>query len=151
MSKSHFLILEARFYQQIADDLKAGAVQVFEDYGASYEIYAVPGAYELPAALKFGIESGQFSGAIALGCVVRGKTSHYDHICDSAFQSLQDLVTQYSFPFGMGILTCEDQQQAAYRADPSGPKNVGGAAAQAAVRMLELKSQLLSDKRLRAA
>ena len=141
------MIVEARFYEDIADELVKGAVKALEDQGADYERVAVPGAFEIPAAiamrvrcLDFYSASRRFDGYIALGCVIRGETSHYDYVCTESARKLQDLACQYSLALGYGILTCETPEQAWERASVTG-RNKGGDAAAACLRMLELKRQ----------
>ena len=91
----HILIAEARFYDDVADELVEGAKAVLEEAGATYETVAVPGAYELPAAVRMAVESGQFDGYIALGCVIRGETSHYDYVCGESARGLMALSTRH--------------------------------------------------------
>jgi len=145
--RPHILIVEARFYEHIADELKRGAIAALEAPGVSYECLAVPGAFEIPAAIKFTIRchdfySGQrrFDGYVALGCVIRGETSHYDYVCGESARKLQDLACDYSLALGYGILTCENEEQAWARASVEG-KNKGGDVANACLRMLDVKRQ----------
>jgi 6,7-dimethyl-8-ribityllumazine synthase len=103
---------------------------------------SVPGSYELPSALNLARQGKtKYDGYVLLGCVVRGATSHYDHICDSVFQTVQELTLQYNLAIGQGILTCENYDQAFERADPTN-MNYGGKAAKAALTMIELKKKL---------
>ena len=138
------LVVEARFYENFADELIKGVAQVLDPIGVKYDRIEVPGVFELPGAIGMAAISHtarQYDGYIALGCVIRGETDHYDHICREASRSLMDLTTQQSVPFGFGVLTCETGEQARVRADSSGDKNVGGKAAVACLRMIELKKQ----------
>lgn len=142
------LIAEARFYQDFADELVRGATNILEPAGLSYDRIEVPGVFELPAAIKYAVkamESGtaqtDYAGFIALGCVIRGETDHYDHICREASRALMDLTIDHSIAFGFGVLTCENGEQARARADSTGIKNVGGKAAEACVRMIELQKK----------
>lgn len=144
----HILIVEARFYEDIADDLFAGAVSELERAGATYDRVAVPGALEIPGAINFALRGREFTsgyrrydGYVALGCVIRGETSHYDHVCKGCMDGLQALVLNNAIALGTGVLTCEDGNQARARAKPDGKKNVGGTAAAAAIRMIEVKQQ----------
>lgn len=141
----HFMIAEARFYEDIADELAKGAIAELEKIGATYERIAVPGCLELPGAIHFAIKGMEyytgrrrFDGYIALGCVIRGETTHYDYVCSESMRGLQNLVLQYSIALGNGVLTCEDDDQAMVRAKIGG-KNKGGGAAQAAIAMLDVK------------
>ena len=100
------LIVEARFYPEIADALSSGAVAAIEAAGASHERVVVPGAFEIPAAIGFAIDGGAYDGYLALGCVIRGETSHYDYICLESARGLADLALNRGAALGSGILTC---------------------------------------------
>ncbi len=141
----HILIVEARFYTDVADELRRGAVAMLDEAGASHESVAVPGAFEIPAAIRMAMRSmdfvgGQrrFDGYIALGCVIRGETSHYDYICAESARKLQDLACEHTLALGYGILTCDNREQALERASVEG-RNKGGHTAQACLEMIELK------------
>lgn len=143
----HLLIVEARFYEDIADELLKGASQAIEAVGASFERVSVPGAFEVPAAIQMGVRAMEFyaarrrfDGYIALGCVIRGETSHYDYVCGESARKLQDLACQYALALGYGILTCDTKEQAWERARVEG-RNKGGDAARACLSMLEVKRQ----------
>ncbi len=143
----HFLIVEARFYADIADELLRGARAALETAGATHEVIAVPGAFEVPAAIRMAMRSmdffaghRRFDGYIALGCVIRGETSHYDYVCGESARKLQDLACEHTLALGYGILTCETMDQARDRALVE-RKNKGGAVAEACLRMLEVKRQ----------
>ncbi len=143
----HILIVEARFYVDIADELARGAVAALEDAGATHERAAVPGAFEIPAAIRMAIRSLDFFGGrrrydgyIALGCVIRGETSHYDYVCGESARKLQDLACDYTLALGYGILTCENREQAWERARVDG-RNKGGETARACLSMLDIKRQ----------
>lgn len=139
------LIVEARFYADIADSLVDGAVQTLEAAGFDHERLEVPGVFEVPGAIRMALRSMEFhsgsksySGFLALGCVIRGETSHYDYVCGESSRALMDLSTEYSVALGFGILTCETMEQARARADVNA-KNKGGEAAAACLRMMEVK------------
>lgn len=141
----HVMIVEARFYEPLADELVRGAVTALEKAGATYERFAVPGAFEIPAAIQFAVRSLDFSpgrrrfdGYVALGCVIRGETSHYDHICQESARALQELAVHYSLALGYGILTVENEEQAWVRAKVD-QGNKGGTTAEACLAMIELK------------
>lgn len=143
----NILIVEARFYDDIADELRRGAVAELDQAGAAHEAVAVPGAFEIPAAIRMAIRSmdvvgGQrrYDGYIALGCVIRGATSHYDYVCAESARKLQDLACEYTLALGYGILTCDTREQAWERASVEG-RNKGGEVARACLRMIELKRQ----------
>lgn len=132
------LIVEARFYEDLADELVAGAIEAIEAFGATWERLEVPGALEIPAAIAFAAE--HFDGFVALGCVIRGETSHYDYVCGESARALQDLAIFDGMCIGNGILTVENSDQAWARAD-RGRKNKGRDAAEAAMRMVEISSR----------
>jgi 6,7-dimethyl-8-ribityllumazine synthase len=140
-TKAHVMIVEARFYEPLADELVRGAVATLEKAGATYERFAVPGAFEIPAAISFAIASGRFDGYVALGCVIRGETSHYDHICEESARGLQDLALRHNAAIGYGILTVENEEQAWARAKVD-DGNKGGDTARACLAMIGLKRQL---------
>lgn len=137
-SKAHVMIVEARFYEPLADELVRGAVATLEKGGATYERFAVPGAFEIPAAISFAIASGRFDGYVALGCVIRGETSHYDHICEESARGLGELALRHNAAIGYGILTVENEEQAWVRARVS-DGNKGGDTAHACLAMIDLK------------
>lgn len=141
----HIMIVEARFYEDIADELVRGAVAELDKAGATWERFAVPGAFEIPATIKYAIRSRdfyaarrRFDGYIALGCVIRGETSHYDLVCNECARGLQTLSIEYTLALGFGVLTCENREQARTRASISGG-NKGAMAARSCLAMLELK------------
>ena len=137
-----FLIVEARFYVALADAQKAGAIAALEEAGATHETIFVPGAPEIPAAIAFVAASDQrFDGYVALGCVIRGETSHYDTVCNESARGLMDLALADNLAIGNGIITVEDEDQAWARADQS-RKDKGGDAARAALAMAKLKKQV---------
>lgn len=144
-NKPRVLIIEARFYENIADELAKGAIAVLDRAGVPYDRHAVPGVFEVPAACRFALGSMEegtanpgYSGFIALGCVIRGETDHYDHICREASRALMDLTVDHGVALGFGILTCETYDQAWVRASVD-QKNKGADAAEACLRMIDLK------------
>jgi len=134
----HILIAEARFYDDIADELVQGARAILDAGGATSETIAVPGAYELPAAVRMAMESGRFDGYIALGCVIRGETSHYDYVCGESARGLMALCTEHGIALGYGILTTENRDQAWARASRA-DKDKGAVAARACLEMIALR------------
>ena len=134
------LIVEAKFYPEISIDLADGAISVLEAKGFSFERVEVPGIFEIPQATKIFWESGRFCGSISLGCVIRGETDHYDHICREVSRKLMDLTLDLTMPYGFGLITCENIEQARVRADKK-QKNVGGRAAEACTTMISLKTR----------
>ena len=142
------LIVEASYYEDIAADLRKGAVEALEAAGVSHDVVSVPGTFEVPAAIRFAIRamelgaaSQRYAGFIALGCVVRGETDHYEHISREAVRALMDLSINYSVAMGFGILTCETIEQARVRADPT-DRNKGGEAARACLDLIDKKKDL---------
>ena len=133
------LIIEARFYNHINDALIEGAQKALEAEGVFYEVLTVPGALEVPAALKMSLNR-DFDAYVVLGCIIRGETSHYDIVCNESARGIYDLVLEYDLALGNGILTVENEAQALARARSS-EKDKGGDAARAALRMLEIKTQ----------
>lgn len=141
----HIMIVEARFYEDIADEMMKGATQALDAAGATYERFAVPGAFEIPAAIKFSVKSHdfyaarrRFDGYVALGCVIRGETTHYDYVCQESARGLQDLALRHTLAIGYGILTVENEDQAWARARV-GEGDKGGTVAKACLDMIELK------------
>ncbi|QQS12574.1 MAG: 6,7-dimethyl-8-ribityllumazine synthase [Rhodospirillales bacterium] len=132
------LIVEARFYEALADEMAAGAAAELARNGAAVERIAVPGAFEIPGAIAMAADCGRYHGYIALGCVIRGDTSHYDYVCGESARGLMDLAVQRRLAIGYGILTVENEAQAWVRARRSeGDK--GADAAHAALRMMSLR------------
>ena len=141
----HIMIVEARYYAHIADELAKGAIAALDAAGASYERFAVPGAFEIPAAIRFavaaqirGARASRFDGYLALGCVIRGETTHYDYVCAESAGGLQRLALEHELAIGFGILTVENEAQALARARVD-KKNKGGEAANACLAMIELR------------
>jgi 6,7-dimethyl-8-ribityllumazine synthase len=147
--RPHIMVVEARFYAPLSDELARGALAALEAAGASYERFAVPGALEIPAAIRFAAESmgsvaerRRFDGYVALGCVIRGETTHYEHVCEESARGLQQLAIDYMLAIGNGILTVENEEQAWERARV-GRLNKGGGAAEACLALVGLRQKLL--------
>jgi len=142
----HILIVEARFYADMADALLEGATFALKEAGATYEVVTVPGALEIPAAIAMALdgadnEGTQYDGYVALGMVIRGETYHFDIVSNESSRALMDLAVSESLAIGNGILTVENDDQAWARARRS-DKDKGGFAARAALTMIELKKKL---------
>ncbi len=142
------LIVEARFYEDIADEMARGALAVLDKAGIGHERMPVPGVFEVPAAIRFAIRAMEthsattdYAGFIALGAVIRGDTDHYDHICRESSRALMDIAMHQSVALGFGILTCETKDQAQARASLS-QGNKGADATTACLRMMEIKKEL---------
>jgi 6,7-dimethyl-8-ribityllumazine synthase len=130
------LIVVAPYYRDIADDLIAGAKAEIEACGATWELVEVPGALELPTAIRIADRTSDFDGYVALGCVIRGETTHYDTVCNDSSRGLSTLGLA-GLCIGNGILTVENREQAVVRAAPS-EMNKGGGAAAAALHLVAL-------------
>jgi 6,7-dimethyl-8-ribityllumazine synthase len=135
---THVLIVDSRFYEDIADELLQGATEALNAAGATFDTLTVPGAFEVPAVIRTALETGKYDGYVALGCVIRGETTHYDYVCSESARGLNQLAIDYSAAIGYGILTVENRQQAWERAD-TGDGNKGAAAAQACLAMIAIK------------
>ncbi|MBL4804144.1 MAG: 6,7-dimethyl-8-ribityllumazine synthase [Alphaproteobacteria bacterium] len=138
-TKPRVLIVEARFYDDIADHLVSGAEAALKAEGISFDRVTVPGALEIPAAIKFA--SQKYDAFVALGCVIRGETSHYDIVAGESGRAIMDLTIHDGLCVGNGILTTENRDQAIVRADPA-QKNKGADAAMAAVALYKLKTEM---------
>ncbi|HRE60954.1 MAG TPA: 6,7-dimethyl-8-ribityllumazine synthase [Micropepsaceae bacterium] len=140
-TKPRVLIVEARFYDDIADALLEGATLALSKAGASFETITVPGALEIPAAIAWAGETGRYDGYVALGCVIRGETTHYDIVSNESARGLMDLTISRGLAIGNGIITVENEDQAWARAKASDLDKGGGAAA-ACLAMMALKKRL---------
>ncbi len=144
---AHLLIIDARFYEDIAEELVAGAARVLAAAGASHERLSVPGVLEIPPALSMALASphgapSRFDGVVLLGCVIRGETSHYDIVANESARAVMDLAVAHELALGNGILTVETSAQAWARAQRA-EKDKGGAAARAALDMIAVKERIL--------
>ncbi|MCD1643458.1 6,7-dimethyl-8-ribityllumazine synthase [Aurantimonas coralicida] len=145
-AKLNLLVVEARFYDPIADLLLDGATAALTEAGADFDVVTVPGALEIPAAIGFALgaadESGtEYDGFVALGCVIRGETYHFELVSNESGRALTDLTVHESIALGNGILTVENEEQARDRADPK-RKDKGGAAARTALAMIALRERM---------
>ncbi len=141
----HLLLVEARYYAHISAELRRGAESALAAAGATFESVSVPGAFEIPAAVGIMARgSERFDGFVALGCVIRGETTHYDHICAESARGLQDLAVRDGLAVGYGILTVENEAQALARARPEG-RDHGGAAVRACLAIVELKRRFAGN------
>lgn len=130
------LIVVAPYYKDIADNLVAGARAVGAACGATADLVEVPGALEVPTAIAMAERLAEYDGYVALGCVIRGETTHYDTVCNDSSRAISLLGLQGAC-IGNGILTVENRAQAEVRADPKG-QNKGGGAAAAALHLVAL-------------
>ncbi len=144
--KPHLLIVEARFYDDLADALLEGAKAALDEAGATYDVATVPGALEIPAVISFALDGAEndgteYDGFVALGTVIRGDTYHFDIVANESSRALMDLAVEESLAIGNGILTTENDEQAWTRARRAeGDK--GGFAARAALTMIALRKRL---------
>ena len=135
---ARFLIVEARYYEAIGAMLLQGATRALAAAGAAYEVVTVPGALEIPGAIRIAMRGGAYAGAVALGCVIRGETYHFEIVAGESARALMDLTVDHKLAIGNGVLTTENEAQAIVRADPAqGDK--GGDAARAALALHALK------------
>jgi 6,7-dimethyl-8-ribityllumazine synthase len=144
--KPHIAIIEGRFYEALSDELARGAIAALHEAGATFERYPVPGALEIPQVFgllatcglaPFGAPHWRYHGAIALGCVIRGETSHYDIVAGESARFLLDIATRHGIPLGNGILTVENEAQAWERASVE-DGNKGRDAARACLSLVDV-------------
>ena len=134
------LIVEARYYAHVSDALLKGAEAALDDAGVRYDRVTVPGAFEIPAAIALAARTRKYDGYVALGCVIRGETSHYDLVCEECARGIQDLALA-GHAIGFGVLTVENVDQAFARARID-KKNKGGEAVRACLAMIALRQPL---------
>jgi 6,7-dimethyl-8-ribityllumazine synthase len=143
---ARILVVEARYYDDIADLLLRGAKRVLKDAGAAFDLVTVPGALEIPAAIMIAMHGAEargepYEGVVALGCVIRGETSHYDIVAGESARGLMDISLSLGIAVGNGILTVDTDAQARARARTTG-EDKGGGAARAALTLVRLKRKL---------
>ena len=138
------LIVRAPYYKDIGDNLLKGAIAEIEAAGGSHELVDVPGALEIPTAIGIAERMASFDGYVALGCVIRGETTHYDTVCNDSSRAIQLLGLEGAC-IGNGILTVENRKQAEVRADPA-DQNKGGGAAAAALHLIALQRRWAAPK-----
>ncbi len=147
------LIIASPYYEKITSHLDAGATEVLAAHSCDFDRITVPGALEIPQALRQAASAGliggsgktRYAGAIALGCVIRGETSHYDIVCNNANHWLMESVIHHTIPFGNAILTVDTEAQALARAK-GGAAGKGGDAARACLSLIWLNQQFASTK-----
>jgi len=148
---ARILVVEARYYDDIADLLLRGTKRVLKDAQATFDLVTVPGALEIPAAIMIGLHAAAareqpYDGVVALGCVIRGETSHYDIVAGESARAIMDISIALDMPVGNGILTVDTDAQAKARARQTG-QDKGGGAARAALTLVRLKRKLGKAKR----
>jgi 6,7-dimethyl-8-ribityllumazine synthase len=135
-------ICVARFYEDLAERLIAGARAVLDEAGITdVEVFDVPGAYELPLAAKYAAESGRYAGVVCLGAVIRGETSHYDYVCGESARGIQDVQLETGVPCSFGVLTVDNLDQALARSGGD-KRDSGRHAAEAVLALLKIKEEL---------
>ena len=135
-----YAIAVGRFYEELAEQLVASARRVFEDAGAeAVDVFDVPGAFELPLAALTIAQSGRYAGIACLGAVIRGETSHYDHVCSAAARGIQEVMLRTGVPCGFGVLTVDSMEQALARAG-GGKRSQGEDAAIAVLALARIRA-----------
>ncbi len=140
MKSPHILIIAANFYPDVTGELLGGARTTLNNFKATFDEIEVPGAFEIPAAINFAIQSKKYDGYVALGCVIRGETTHYDYVCGESARGLMELALNKNAAIGYGILTVENMDQAFVRANVT-EGNKGRDAVEACLKLVALKSQ----------
>jgi 6,7-dimethyl-8-ribityllumazine synthase len=139
-----FAIAVARFYEELAERLVAGARAEFAQAGhQAVEVFEVPGAFELPLAASYAAQSGRYAGMACLGAVIKGETDHYEFVCAEAAHGVQEVQLRTGMPCAFGVLTCQTMEQALERAG-GGKRDQGRHAARAVLRMAALRGELTS-------
>jgi 6,7-dimethyl-8-ribityllumazine synthase len=139
---SAYAIAVARFYEDLAERLIAGARAAFAERGVEQvEVFDVPGAFELPLAASYAAGTGRFDGVACLGAVIRGETDHYDYVCSEAARGIMDVTLRTGVPCAFGVLTCETMDQALARSG-GGKRDQGRHSAEAVMQMAALRARL---------
>jgi len=138
------LVIEARYYDGISDALLDGALTVLQQPGVELTKVTVPGALEIPHVISYAEDAGAgYDAYVALGCVIRGETTHYDYVCQESARAIMDLAVNQQLAIGNGIITVENEDQAWARAKKD-KKDKGGFAANAALKMIKIRDELKS-------
>ncbi len=138
----HLLIVRAPYYRAVVDGLTDGATRILREAGATFEILDIAGAFELPQAIRIALRGGKkFDGYVALGCIIRGETDHYEFICRASMDGLMSVALQFGIAMGTGLLTCDTQVQAQARSGADG-FNKGAEAASAALLQINAARRL---------
>src|SRR5918997_1686127 len=137
-----YAIVVGEFYTELAERLVASARRVFETAGADVvDVFAVPGAFELPLAAQMVAQTERYAGIACLGAVIRGETSHYDYVCNEAARGIQDVALRSGVPCGFGLLTVENMDQAMERSG-GGKRDQGAHAAEAVLALLRVRAEV---------
>jgi 6,7-dimethyl-8-ribityllumazine synthase len=133
----------ARFYQELADKLEAGAREALQEAGVSeIDRFDVPGAFELPLIARYAAQSGRYDAVVCLGAVIRGETDHYDYVCGESARGIQQVQLETGVPCGFGVLTVDSMEQALERVAGGSKRDTGRHAAEAALASLAVKREL---------
>jgi 6,7-dimethyl-8-ribityllumazine synthase len=139
---SCYAIVVGEFYGELAERLVASATRVFEHAGAdAVDVFGVPGAFELPLAAQMAAQTERYAGIACLGAVIRGETSHYDHVCNEAARGIQDVALRTGVPCSFGLLTVENMDQAMARSG-GGKRDQGAHAAEAVLALVRVRAAL---------
>ena len=142
MSAGRYAIVISRYYGELAERLESGAQAAFAEAGVEdVDVHEVAGAFELPLGAKYAAESGRYDGVVCLGVVIRGETTHYDHVCNETSRGIMDVQLRTGVPVGFGVVTVENGEQAMARTG-GGKRDEGRHAAEAALRMAALRREL---------
>jgi len=139
-----FAVPVGRFYEELAERLVSGATETFAEAGASWDLFDVPGAYELPLAALYAAESGRYDGVACLGAVIRGETTHYDYVCEESARGIMDVQLRTGVPCAFGVLTVENMEQALARSG-GGKRDSGRHAAEAVLALSRLREELARE------
>jgi 6,7-dimethyl-8-ribityllumazine synthase len=138
----HLLVVRAPYYRKVVDGLTAGAERIIKEAGGTFEILDVAGAYELPQVIRLAMRgSRRYDGFVALGCIIRGETDHYEFICRSTMDGIMNVSLQFGLAMGTGLLTCDTVAQAEARSGQDG-HNKGAEAAAAALLQIDAARHL---------
>jgi 6,7-dimethyl-8-ribityllumazine synthase len=138
----HLLIVRAPYYRKVVDGLTEGAERILREAGGTFEVLDVAGAYELPQVIRIALRgSHRFDGYVALGCIVRGETDHYEFICRATMDGIMSVALQFGIALGTGLLTCDTIEQAEARSSQDG-HNKGAEAAAAALQQINAARHL---------
>jgi 6,7-dimethyl-8-ribityllumazine synthase len=138
---TRYAIVISRYYGELAERLERGARAALDEAGAAVDVYEVAGAYELPLGAKYAAESGRYEGVVCLGVVIRGETTHYDHVAGEAARGIMDVQLSTGVPVGFGVVTVENAEQA-YARTGGAKRDEGRHAAEAALRMAAVRREV---------
>jgi 6,7-dimethyl-8-ribityllumazine synthase len=144
LSGARFAIVVGRFYAELADRLVSSAQTTLREAGCDpADVFDVPGAFDLPLAAQYAARSGRYAGVVCLGAVIRGETSHYDHVCNEAARGIQDVALRTGVPCSFGVLTVETMDQAVARAG-GGKRDQGAHAVEAVLALAKIREHFRS-------